>query len=80
MLITGFKLKASFPNSRAQHIVIVTRPPTVHGRDLNPGLLSLEESILTELLRPANVVFFNFKKRCLFQANKNISLVQGIKF
>ncbi len=36
------------------HIIIVTGPPTVPGRELNPGPLSFEASaLLTELTRPA---------------------------
>ncbi len=50
-------LKASFQPDRATHIIIVTRPPTVSGRDLKPGPLSLEESaLLTELMRPDDTV------------------------
>ncbi len=37
------KLKDSSQPGRAPYIIIVTRPPTVPGWDLNPGLLSLEE-------------------------------------
>ncbi len=47
------KLKASFQPGGAPHIIIVTLPPIIHGRDLNPGPLSLEESaFLSELMRP----------------------------
>ncbi len=35
-------IKASFQPGRAPHIIIVTEPPAVTGRDLNPGPLSLE--------------------------------------
>ncbi len=44
------QLKANFQPGRAPHIIIVTGPPTVPGRDLNPGPLSFEASaLLTEL-------------------------------
>ncbi len=49
-------LKANFQPGRAPHIIIVTRPPTVPGRDLNEGPLSFEASaLLTELTRPVMV-------------------------
>ncbi len=54
-------LIASFQLSRAPHISIVTRPPTVPGRDLNPAPLSLgESSLLTELMRPDKHNFLIF--------------------
>ncbi len=46
------KFKVSFQPGRALHIIIVTGPPTVPSRDLNPGPLSLQENaLLTELMR-----------------------------
>ncbi len=46
-------LKANLQPGRAPHIIIVTGPSTVPGRDLNPGHLSFEASaLLTEVTRP----------------------------
>ncbi len=43
----------SFQPGRAPHFIILTKTPTVSGSDLNPRLLSLEDSaLLTELMRP----------------------------
>ncbi len=43
-------LKARFQPGQAPHIIIVTRPPTVPGRELNPGPLSLEDNALLNVL------------------------------
>ncbi len=63
--VTGFRSKLVF-NLAAPHIYIVNGPPTVPGRDLNPGPLSLDESALpTELMRPD--LFIKVSYTCYFE-------------